>query len=207
MGDLPKGLEVDDPGIGGGTGQNHLGLVLLGQVAYLVVVNVTLVVDTISHDVIILAGEVDRRAVGQVAAVGQVHAEHGVTHITQSLIHRVVGVGAAVGLYVGVVGAKELTGTLTGDVLHHVHALAAAVIPLAGIAFGIFIGEHRGSRRQYRLTDKVLRGDKFNVPALPVVLRLNRSPYLRVLLRQKCHNILDQILSPPFPILRVRPIY
>ena len=96
--------------------------------------------------------------------------------LAQGLIDRVVGVGAAVGLDVGVVRAEELAGPLPGDVLHHVHALAAAVVPLAGVALGVLVGEHRGRRRQHRLADKVLRGDELDVPPLAVVLRRTAAP-------------------------------
>ena len=68
---------------------------------------------------------------GQVASVGQIHAEHRVAVLTQGGVHRIVGVGAAVGLHIGVVGPKELAGPFACDILHHVHALAAAVIAFA----------------------------------------------------------------------------
>lgn len=60
MGDIGKGLEVDGAGIGGGAGQEHAGPVLFGQIAHLVVVDVALVVDAISHDIIVFSREVDR---------------------------------------------------------------------------------------------------------------------------------------------------
>ena len=91
---------------------------------------------------------------GQVAAVGQVHAQDRVAQVAQGLIDRVVGVGAAVGLDIGMVRAEELAGPLPGDVLHHVHALAAAVVPLAGVALGVLVGEHRGRGSQHRLAHK-----------------------------------------------------
>ena len=203
MGDVGKGLEVDDAGVGGSASQDHLGLMLLGQIPDLVVVDIALLIDTIGHHVVVLAGEVDGRAVGQVATVGQIHAQHGVAVLAKSLIHSEVGVGAAVGLHIGVVGSEELAGPLAGDLLHHVHALAAAVVPLAGIALGIFIGEHRTRRGQHRLADEVLRGDELNVALLPGVLRLNGLAYLRVLGGKKLHDILDQCLSPPFKILAI----
>ena len=76
---------------------------------------------------------------GQVASVGQIHAEHRVAVLTQGGVHRIVGVGAAVGLHIGVVGPKELAGPFACDILHHVHALAAAVIAFAGIALAYLL--------------------------------------------------------------------
>ena len=60
VGDIGKGLEVDGARIGGGAGQEHAGPVLFGQIAHLVVVDVALVVDAISHDIIVFSREVDR---------------------------------------------------------------------------------------------------------------------------------------------------
>ena len=51
--------------------------------------------------------------------------------LTQGGVHRIVGIGAAVGLHIGVVGPKELAGPFACDILHHVHALASAVITLS----------------------------------------------------------------------------
>ena len=128
---------------------------------------------------------------GEVAAVVQVHAQHRVPHVAQGLVDGIVGGSAAVGLNVHVVSAEEGLGPVPGDVFHHVHALTAAVIPLAGVSFGILVGEHRGGRCQHGFADKVLRGDELNVSALAVVLRLHGVAHLGVLLDQKINNIFD----------------
>ena len=190
VGDLPEGLEVDDPGIGGGAGHDHLGLMLLGQVPDLIVVDpMGHRVHAVGDDVVVEAGEVHGAAVGQVAAVVQVHAHDGVAVLAQGLVNGEVGGGAAVGLHVDIVGVEQLLGPVTGDVLHHVHAFAAAVVPLAGIALGVLVGQNGGGRRQHRFTDEVLRGDKLDISPLPVILRLYGIADLRVLLGQKINDV------------------
>ena len=78
VGRLPEFGEVNDPGIGGGTGDNELGAVLLRQRKELVVVNgLGFVVQTVGNDVEELAGNVHRAAVGEMAAVGQAHDGEG----------------------------------------------------------------------------------------------------------------------------------
>ena len=77
---------------------------------------------------------------GQVTTLGQVHAQHRVSGLKQGKIHRQVRLGARVRLHVGMLRSKELAGPVPGDVLHNVHALTSAVIPLGRIALGIFIG-------------------------------------------------------------------
>ena len=44
--------------------------------------------------------------------------------------------------------------------------LAAAIIALSGITFGIVIGQHRALRLQHGLRDNILRRDEFNLMLL-----------------------------------------
>ena len=60
----------------------------------------------------VLAGDVHRAAVAQMAAVGQIHTQHCVAGLQQGEERRQVGVGAGVGLDVGVLAAEQLTGPL-----------------------------------------------------------------------------------------------
>src|SRR3546814_2852741 len=48
---------------------------------------------------------------------------------------------------------------------------AAAIITLAGIAFGIFVGEDRALGLQHRRVDDVLRRDQFKLVPLAIELR------------------------------------
>ncbi len=72
------------------------------------------------------------RAVGEVAAHGEVHAEDGVARLHDREVDRHVGLRAGVRLHVGVVGAEQLARAVAGDVLDDVDLLAAAVVALAG---------------------------------------------------------------------------
>ncbi len=56
----------------------------------------------VGHDLVLFAGLVERVAVGEVAAVGQIHPEHGVAGFEHREIDRHVGLGTRVGLDVGV---------------------------------------------------------------------------------------------------------
>ena len=70
------------------------------------------------------------------------------------------------GLHIGVLRTEELLGAVAGEVLHHVHILAAAVIALAGIALCVFIGQVGAHRRQHSIADKVLGRNQLDVLAL-----------------------------------------
>ena len=100
-------------------------------------------VEAVGDDVEPLAREVDRRAVRQVAAVRQGHAEDRVAGLERREVDRLVGLRAGVRLHVGVLGAEELLRALDRERLDDVDELAAAVVALAGIAFGVLVGELR----------------------------------------------------------------
>ena len=82
--------------------------------------------------------------------------------------HRHVGLRAGVRLHVGVFGAEERLGALDGQRLDHVDVLAAAVVALARIAFGVLVGEHRAGRFEHRRADEVLGGDQLEAGLLPL---------------------------------------
>ncbi|MPN15215.1 hypothetical protein SDC9_162544 [bioreactor metagenome] len=181
MRDFAEGLKIDDARIGGSARQDHFRLMLFGQIPNLIIVDtVGDRVHSVGHDIVVETGEIHRAAVGQVAAVGEIHAENGISQVAQCLIDRIVCLRAAVGLNVDMVGAEDLFGAVSRDVLHHVHALAAAVVPFSGVTFGVFIGQNGGSCGHNGLAHKIFRCDQFNVSPLPVVLRSDSLPYLRI---------------------------
>ena len=125
---------------------------------------------------------------GQVAAVGQLHTHHGVAGLEQGQLHGHVGLGAGVGLDVGVGAVEELLGPLNGDVLHHVHILAAAIVAVAGIALGVFVGQGVAGRQLNGPAGKVLGGDQLNVALLTIHLRLDGAGHLHI-------HLIDDVYS------------
>ena len=67
------------------------------------------------------------------------------------------------GLNIGVGRAKQLLGTLDGQRFRDIDEFAAAVVALAGIAFGILVRQHRALGFEHARTRIVLRGDKFDM--------------------------------------------
>ncbi len=74
------------------------------------------------------------------------------------------------------------------ELLDHVDEFAAAVIPLAGVAFGILVGEPRALRLEHRQARVVLRGDELDVRLLPLVLADDGGPQLGVGLGESAAN-------------------
>jgi hypothetical protein len=84
-------------------------------------------------DLVEASGEVEGHAMGQVAAVGQVHAHDPVARFEDAEVGRHVGLRARVRLDIHVLGARvEGERTVLGESLGDVHELAAAVVALAG---------------------------------------------------------------------------
>ncbi|MNQ66474.1 hypothetical protein D3C85_809660 [compost metagenome] len=102
----------------------------------------------------------------KVAALGQVHTHHGVAGIDQRQEDCGVGLGACMGLDVGVVAIEQRLDPFDGQALGHVHILAAAVVALARIALGILVGEHRVLDGHHQRAGIVLGGDQLDMVLL-----------------------------------------
>ena len=145
VGDLAEALPVDDARVGRRAGDDELGLVLVREALGRVVVDeLGLRIaarrrPTLNHLPEMFTG----RAVREVAAVRQAHAEDRVAGLQRREEHRLVGLRARMRLHVGVVGAEELLRAVDRELLGDVDELAAAVVALAGVAFGVLVGELR----------------------------------------------------------------
>ena len=113
-------------------------------------------------------------------AVIQVHTHEGVTGLQHRKKHCHIRLCAGMRLYIDILTAKKFFCTVSGNLLNHVHALAAAVISLAGIPFCILIRKRASHRRHNRLTHPVFRSNQLNMGVLSVLLVNNRLRDLRV---------------------------
>ena len=118
---------------------------------------------------------------GEMSAVGQIEAEHDVARLQGREVDGRVGLGAGVRLHVDVIGAEDLLGAVSGQVFGHVDELAAAVVAMAGIALGVFIGKHAAHRLHHRGAGVVFRGDHFQAVALPFDFAGDGGPNFGVL--------------------------
>jgi hypothetical protein len=154
-------------------------------------------IEPVRDDVEPLAGEVDRRAVGQMSAMREAHAQYRVPRRQQGEVRRQVGLRPSVRLHIGVVGAEELPGPVARDVLDDVDLLATAVVALAGQAFSVLVGENGAGRLEHRGRREVLRRDELDGAALALELSLAGGRDLRIRLREirECH-----VWKGPFPL-------
>jgi hypothetical protein len=190
VGDGAHAREVPEARIGAGAGHDQLGFDLQREPLHLVVVDALGVArHAIVVKVVKLARTVELHAVGQMAAVVELEAEHRVAGVEQRQVDRLVGLRAGVGLHVGVVGAENLLGAGDGDLFRHVHILAAAVIALVGVAFGVFVGEDAAQGRQHGRRHIVLAGDQLDAVCLAAALQLDCLIHLRVARRQQLARV------------------
>ena len=146
--------------IGARAGDDQLRLVLAGQPGDLVEVEAVRVArHAVADEVVQHAGDVQLHAVREVAAVGQVEAQHRVARLERREIDRRVGLRAAVRLHVGELGAEQLLRAVDGQLLDDVDELAAAVVAPARIAFGILIREHAAGGLHHGGAGVVFAGD------------------------------------------------
>ena len=96
----------------------------------------------------------------------EVQAHESVAGIEQRQEHGLVHLAAGIGLDIGEAGAEQLLGALDRQGLDHIDKFAAAIIALAGIAFGIFVGQDRALGFQHRFGDDVLGSDQLDLVLL-----------------------------------------
>ena len=95
-----------------------------------------------------------------VAALVEAQAQGRVARLHQSQVGSGVCVGARVGLHVGERGAEELLHSVTGQVFDLVDDFVAAVIALARVSLGVFVGENCAHGLDDRRRDEVFRGNQ-----------------------------------------------
>jgi hypothetical protein len=142
MGNLRQSAEIEKPRIGAGTGHDHFrGRCCLASRATGVVDGFRLPVDAIVDKIEKPPGKADFGAVGQVAAVGQVHAQHRIARFQQGKIGRHVGLGSRVRLHVGAYRHRKGSGPVDGQLFGPVDELTPTVVTLFGVAFGVLVGQ------------------------------------------------------------------
>ena len=108
--------------------------------------------------------------VREVAAVGEIHAEHRVAGLQRGHIDGDVGGRAGMRLHVGVFRAEKFLGAIDRQLFHFVGDFAAAVVALARIALGVFVGEDRAHGFEHRFRDEIFARDQFQAGSLALGL-------------------------------------
>ena len=177
VGDIAETLPVHHARIGRKTGHNHLRLVFFGQRLDLGVIDFTgAFVQTVLNGIVEFAGRTDMRTMSKMPAVGQAHTKNGVASLQQRQINRGIGLGAGMGLHIGIIGTEQLFGAVDGQLFRDIDVLTATVIPFAGITFRVFIGQQAALGLHHPWAGVVFGGDKFDVLFLTDFLCLHGGP-------------------------------
>ena len=128
-------------------------------------------VDAVLFGMVELARETDLGAVGQVAAMGQAHAQDGVARLQQRHVDRGIGAGAGMRLHIGPGRAEQLLRALDGQGLGHIHVFAPAVIPLSGVALGVLVRQHAALGLHHQHAGVVLGGNQLQMVLLALGFR------------------------------------
>ena len=89
---------------------------------------------------------------------------------------------------VGMFGAEQLFRPVDGECLGDIDELAASVVPLARIAFRVFVREHAASRFEDGRADEILGRDELEPFFLPLKFVLNRLCNFGINLGERCHR-------------------
>ena len=93
-------------------------------------------------------------------------------------------------LHVGIGAIKQLHGSVASQIFRNIHKFATAVIALARVSFGIFVGEHRSLSFAHGGGHKIFRSDKFQLGDLAAAFLPDGLGHLRILKHQFLHDVL-----------------
>ena len=174
FGDGAHLLEVDDAWIRGGTGSDHLRLLMQGDFGEFVVVDPFVgLADAILAELVKTAAEVRGIAVGQMTAVGEVHAEHFVAGLEDAEINGGIRLRAGMRLHVGEFGSEKLARTVDGELLDLIDLFAAAIPAFTGVTFGVFVRQAATLRGHDGAAGEIFARDELDVVLLTMLLTLD----------------------------------
>ena len=167
IGNCPEPGKIPEARIGRATRDDQFGLVFQRNALDLVHVDALgLPRDTIAHRFEPLARHVDRRPVGQMAAGSQIETHERIARLQQGEENGLIGLTARIGLHIGKFAPEQASHARNRQLFGDIDELAAAIIPPARVALGIFVGHHRALCFQHSARDNVLGGDQLDLVAL-----------------------------------------
>ena len=125
---------------------------------------------------------------GEMAALREVQPHKSVTGIEDRHLHCEVGLGAGMGLHIGPAGSVESFETIDCELLDFVYHLAAAIVALAGIAFGVFVGADAAHCLEHFGRNIVFAGDELEAIFLAGFLLRDEVENLGVLFHDVINN-------------------
>ena len=196
VGDATHPSVIPVTGVGGGAGDDQLWPEGHSLLLHFVIVDHTrFLFNLVGNRLVQDSRRVHRGAMRQVTAVRQVETHKGIAGFQAGHQYRHVGLGARMGLYIGIVGIEEVFGAVDGKLLRNVDILAAAIVSFPGISLGIFVGQAGAHGFQYLVADKVFRCNQLESAGLSVQFILddleNRAIFFHTGLKFWRFNIVE----------------
>ena len=181
IGNFPQLGKINHPRIGRGTSHNQFGLALQGRLANSIIVQpFRFHIHPVGDKMEILATDIHRAAMGQVSAMGQVHAHDRVSRLKHGKVDRHIGLCAGMGLHIGMLCPKELASTIPCQVFHHIHVFTSAVVAVSRVTFSVLIGQRRAHGCHHRRRHEILRCNQLDMCTLPFQFLCNGFCYRRI---------------------------
>ena len=168
---LAEPSKINVAAIGRAPGNDQLGLFAQGRGGQGVIIDqVRDRIDRIGNGPEPLARLVGRRTMSQVTTGGQIHAQKRIAGLQQGQKHSLIGLGARMGLNIGIGAIEQGLGPLNRQGLGNIDKFAAAIIPAARIALGILVGQDRALGLEHGARDNVFRRDQLDLGLLTLHL-------------------------------------
>ena len=108
-GNFGKAVKIKSPRISAGPGDDHFGAVLPGHLRHHGKIDFFgLAIHPVGDGLEQASGKIHCGAVAQMAAMGQIHAQDGITRFKEGKIDGHIGLGAGMGLHIGIGSPEEL---------------------------------------------------------------------------------------------------
>src|SRR5690349_19472773 len=181
VGDGAKPGEIDNPRIGAAASDNKFWPVLPCELFDIVEIDAAIIrADAVGGRIEPFSRQIWPRSVREMATRGERHSENGVARLEERDKHRLISLRPGMRLHVGEAAAEESLGALDRERLGDIDEFAPAIVPAAGIAFGVFVRQNRALGLQYRPGDDVLAGNQFDLELLAFSFSADRRGNLRI---------------------------
>ena len=189
-------IKLDRARIGACAHNDQFRFVFASEAGDLVIIDhFRILAHSIRHDAIVLAGEIERMTVREVASVRKIHAEDGVARFQDGQIHRHVCLAARMRLNIDVFGAEEFFGPVDCEVFDDIDELTPTIVPVPRVSLGILVREYGSYCFEHRAIREIFRRDQLQSHRLAPLLVLDSSMDLRIKFLERSMNAVHTDLT------------
>ena len=180
---------IDFPWIGTGAGNDQFRLMLSRQFRHLIKINSMIgFTHSVRNRLVKLTRKIQIHSVSQMPPHGQIHGEKHIAGLECRLINGHIRLRTGVRLYIRILRSEQAFGPFNREDFHHIHVLAAAIIPSSWVPFCIFVSEHCSGGFQNRSTGVVFGCNQLQAVVLSHSFILDRRPENRISGLQSRHR-------------------